>query len=145
MDTVTDIPLFSIVKEIEEKHGDDTRMIIEAMLPDDKKAEDFGKEIPVDELLWWCEFQDQIKVFDNLASVRNWFMEEVVLDPDFEEDELGDRCFHYSSTMEVVRNEEGEVIHEWDEYDAFRARNPHLFFDNEEDCKECSEFPEGVE
>jgi hypothetical protein len=145
MDVVTDIPLYSIIKEIEEKHGDDTRMIIEAMLPDDKEPEDFGKEIPVDELLWWCEFQDQFKVFDNLASVRHWFIEEVVLDPDFEEDERGDRCFHYSQNMEIVRNEEGEIIHEWDEYDAFRTRNPHLFLDGEEDCKDCSEFPEGVE
>ena len=41
--------IYSLIKEIEEKHGDisDTRMIIEAMLPDDKNAEDYGKEIGV--------------------------------------------------------------------------------------------------
>ena len=32
-----------LIKEIEEKHGEDTRMVIEAMLPDDKEAEDYRK------------------------------------------------------------------------------------------------------
>ena len=145
MDAVTDIPLYSLIKEIEEKHGEDTRMIIEAMLPDDKEAEDYGKEIPVDELLWWCEFQDQVKVFDNLASVRSWFMDELEKDPNFVEDELGDRCFHYTHNMEVIRDEEGKVIHEWEELDAFRERNPHLFGDDQENCETCNEWPEGVE
>ena len=55
------------------------------------------------DMMW---FKIKSKLFDNISSVRSWFMDEVEKDPNFVEDELGDRCFHYSHNMEVVRNEE---------------------------------------
>jgi len=44
--------------------------------------EDLETQVPVENLLWWCEFQDQIKVFDNIIAVQHWFMNEVEVDPE---------------------------------------------------------------
>ena len=82
MQTITDIPLYEIIKAIEEKHGEDTHMIIEAFIDDDNIHEDLESQVPVENLLWWCEFQDQIKVFDNIIAVQHWFMNEVEFDPE---------------------------------------------------------------
>ena len=83
METITDIPLYDIIREIEKKHGEDTHMVIEAFINDDNVHEDLEAEVPVDKLLWWCEFQDQITVFDNIAAVKHWFLNEVTYDPNY--------------------------------------------------------------
>ena len=82
MKSVTDIPLYDVIQAIEEKHGSDVHMVIEALLPDGKTPEDYKSEteMPVDELMWWCEFQDKVKVFDNIARVKDWFLNEVEFD-----------------------------------------------------------------
>lgn len=81
MSSITDIPLLELIEKIEKKHGQDIHMIIEAFIDDKNLHGDLETEVPVDKLLWWCEFQDQIKVFDHIASVENWFMNEVEVDP----------------------------------------------------------------
>lgn len=128
MESITDIPLYDVIQEIEEKHGHDVYMVIEAMLPESRTEDDYNNaDIPVSEIMWWCEFQDKTKVFDNIAAVKHWFLNEVEVDPALKEmDEMGDRCFHYSDGS-IVRNEEGQVIHEYDEYYAYRERNPEKF------------------
>lgn len=130
MKSVTDIPLYDVIQAIEEKHGSDVHMVIEALLPDGKTPEDYSTqtEMPVDELMWWCEFQDKVKVFDNIASAKHWFLNEVEFDAVLEAEakELGDLCWHYSDG-ELVRNEEGEVIHTDEEFDAYVARHPEKF------------------
>ena len=39
MKTVTDIPLYDVIQSIEEKHGSDVHMVIEALLPDGKSPD----------------------------------------------------------------------------------------------------------
>lgn len=81
METITDIPLYDLIQEIEKKHGTDIHMCIEAFIDDDNLHDDLESEVPVDKLMWWCEFQDQTKVFDRIESVKHWFLNEVVVDP----------------------------------------------------------------
>jgi len=153
MNSVTDIPLYDVIQSIEEKHGSDVHMVIEALLPEGKNPEDYESEpeLPVDELMWWCEFQDKVKVFDNITRVKDWFLNEVEFDEELEAEvqEMGDVCWHYSSgefSGELVRNEEGEVIHTDEEYAAYRERNPENFGDlPDQEFVECSGFPEGIE
>ena len=148
MKTVTDIPLYDVIQAIEEKHGSDVHMVIEALLPDGKTPEDYKSEteMPVDELMWWCEFQDKVKVFDNIARVKDWFLNEVEFDAVLEAEakEMGDLCWHYPNG-DLVRNEEGEVIHTDEEFTAFMERHPENFTSPEEECEDCTGWPEGVE
>ena len=77
----TDIPLYDIIQELEKKWGEKTHMVIDAFIDDGDPAEENAppadlKSVP-ENLLFWCEFQDQVKVFDNLASAKHWFLEEV--------------------------------------------------------------------
>lgn len=76
----TDIPLYQVIEELEGKWGEKTHMVIDAFIDEGSPEEDLApmddKKIP-ENLLFWCEFQDQIKVFDNLASAKHWFLEEV--------------------------------------------------------------------
>ena len=83
METITDIPLYDISQEIESKYGENTHMVIEAFINDNNEHEDLEKEVPVDKLMWWCEFQDQISVFDNVAALKHWFLNEVTYDPNY--------------------------------------------------------------
>jgi|11_taG_2_1085331.scaffolds.fasta_scaffold00028_39 hypothetical protein len=134
MNSVTDIPLYDVIREIEDKHGEDTYMTIEAML-DDEDTEEFENteqtEIPVEKLLWWCEFQDQVRVFDNIASVKDWFLNQVEKDPNWED--LGDKCF-YTMDGKLIRDEQGKIIHDDDEFVAYQKRNP----DWNSECVDCN-------
>tara|TARA_Y100000004_G_scaffold129120_1_gene145515 strand:+ start:2048 stop:2494 length:447 start_codon:yes stop_codon:yes gene_type:complete len=148
MKTVTDIPLYDVIQSIEEKHGSDVHMVIEALLPDGKTPEDYKSEaeVPVDELMWWCEFQDKVKVFDNIARVKDWFLNDVEFDAVLEAEakEMGDLCWHYPNG-DLVRNEEGEVIHTDEEFNAYMERHPEKFNSPQEECEDCTGWPEGVE
>lgn len=90
----TDIPLYDIIQELEKKWGEETHMVIDAFIDDGDPTEDDAPPLDLksapENLLFWCEFQDQVKVFDNLASAKHWFLEEVEYDEDYvriEEDE----------------------------------------------------------
>ena len=129
MNSVTDIPLYDVIQSIEEKHGSDVHMVIEALLPEGKNPEDYESEpeLPVDELMWWCEFQDKVKVFDNITRVKDWFLNEVEFDEELEAIPL----------LPLLNDEE---------YAAYRERNPENFGDlPDQECVECSGFPEGIE
>lgn len=81
---ITDIPLYEIIQEIEGKHGSDVHMVIEAIVDAEEEVKDeeiLRDGVPLSRIYWYCEFQDQVKVFDNISSAKHWFMNEVVFDP----------------------------------------------------------------
>lgn len=86
MSTISDIPLYDIIQEIEQKHGHEKHMSIEIITNDDAttdqphpivRGEDLyrpnGWQLN-DGIFFWCEFENQVAVFDNVASVRHWFL-----------------------------------------------------------------------
>lgn len=92
MNTVSDIPLYEIIQEIEGLHGEDKHMVIEIITNDDAEE---GKPHPLareedilrpngwqlkDGIWFWCEFENQIAVFDNVAAVKHWFMNDCLRD-----------------------------------------------------------------
>ena len=85
-----DIPLYEIVQEIEAKHGHELNMVIEAFLKDQKSEHDHIRDsdilehgqLTAAEVYWYCEFQEQKRVFDHIASVKKWFLEEVEYNPE---------------------------------------------------------------
>tara|TARA_Y100000361_G_scaffold153829_1_gene176809 strand:- start:645 stop:965 length:321 start_codon:yes stop_codon:yes gene_type:complete len=92
MTTVSDIPLYDIIKEIEGVHGENKHMSIEIISNDDEdddqphplvRGEDVdrpnGWELN-DGFLFWCEFENQVAVFDTVAAMRNWFLVDCVRD-----------------------------------------------------------------
>ena len=95
----------------------------------------------------WLESNlDKVKVFDNIARVKDWFLNEVEFDAELEAaaEEMGDVCWHYQNG-DLVRNEEGEVIHTDEEFSAYVARHPEKFAPPQEECEDCTGWPEGVE
>ncbi len=51
METITDIPLYDIIQEIESKYGENTHMVIEAFINDNNEHEDLEKEVPVEKII----------------------------------------------------------------------------------------------
>ena len=87
---LSELPLYEIVQEIEKKHGHELNMVIEAFLKDQKPEYDHirdsdileNDELTAAEVYWYCEFQDQKKLFDHIAQVKHWFLEEVEYNPE---------------------------------------------------------------
>lgn len=80
MALVSDIPIIDLIKEIENKHGEDTHMVIEVVVKDEKHSnidEDHLGNLDEKDILWWVEFKNEQKVFDNFAMVRHYFLNEV--------------------------------------------------------------------
>lgn len=80
MALVSDIPIFSFIREIEKKHGEDTHMVIEAVIKNEEYSnvsEDDIGNLNEEDVLWWVEFENEQKVFDNFAMVKHYFLNEV--------------------------------------------------------------------
>tara|TARA_B100001063_G_scaffold225722_1_gene234760 strand:- start:1092 stop:1523 length:432 start_codon:yes stop_codon:yes gene_type:complete len=92
MTTVSDIPLYEIIQEIEGVHGSETHMVIEIITNDEPKD---GKPHPLireedvlrpdgwqlnDGIWFWCEFENQVAVFDNVAALKHWFLVDCLRD-----------------------------------------------------------------
>jgi hypothetical protein len=77
MTLVSDIPILKLAFDAEEKHGEDTHMVIEVVLkegiPESKLEEN---EVTTDDVLWWVEFEGQQKIFDEFASVEHFLLQE---------------------------------------------------------------------
>jgi hypothetical protein len=72
---LSEIPLFDLIFAVEDKHGVDTHMVIEAVSKNpNKDVDDF--DITDDEVLWWVEFKDDRKVLNSFEEVRTFFLEE---------------------------------------------------------------------
>jgi hypothetical protein len=70
---LSDLPIFELVIKAEEKHGEKTHMVIEAVSKDpNKEVSDF--DITTDDVIWWVEFKDQKKTFETFNEVENYFL-----------------------------------------------------------------------
>lgn len=79
MALVSELPLFGLAMEAEKKHGVDTHMAIEVVLkdvPDDDEID--PGEVEEEHVMWWVEFENDVKVFDNFEMVRHYLLEEAV-------------------------------------------------------------------
>ena len=79
MTLVSDIPILQLALDAEKKHGEDTHMVIEVVLKEDvpESALD-SNEVTTDDVLWWVEFEDQQKIFDEFDCVKKFLLEEAV-------------------------------------------------------------------
>lgn len=80
MALVSDIPIIDLIKEIEEKHGEDTHMVIEVVVKNEDHVdidEDNIGNLKESDVLWWVEFENDQKVFDNFSMVKHYFLNEV--------------------------------------------------------------------
>lgn len=79
MTLVSDIPILQLASEAEQKHGEDTHMVIEVVLKEDvpELALD-SNEVTTDDVLWWVEFEDQQRIFDEFDCVKKFLLEEAV-------------------------------------------------------------------
>lgn len=79
MTLISDIPILQLAFEAEEKHGEDTHMVIEVVLKEDVPESKLdSNEVTTDDVLWWVEFEDQQKIFDEFDCVRTFLLEEAV-------------------------------------------------------------------
>lgn len=64
-----------IAIKAEEKHGEDTHMVIEIVVKEEK--ENIGLEsLTEDDVVWWVEFEDQQKIFDDFDMVTDFLLNE---------------------------------------------------------------------
>jgi hypothetical protein len=78
---VSDIPIIDLIKEIEEKHGEDTHMVIEVVVKNEEHIdvdEDMIGNLKESDVMWWVEFENEQKVFDNFSMVKHYFLNEVL-------------------------------------------------------------------
>lgn len=74
---LSDVPIMKLALAAEEKHGEDTHMVIEAIPKNNDVTTDMN-EVSVDDVVWWVEFQDQVKTFNTFDEVEKFFLEEAV-------------------------------------------------------------------
>lgn len=87
MALISELPIFQLALEAEEKHGEDTHMVIEVVLKpgieediiDEVGSEDYDpSRVGEDDVHWWIEFEDQIRIFDSFQMVRHYLLEQAV-------------------------------------------------------------------
>ena len=87
MALISELPILGLAMEAEEKHGQDVHMAIEVVLKegieqdiiDDVGNEDYDPQlVGEDDVYWWVEFEDQIRIFDKFVAVRHYLLEEAV-------------------------------------------------------------------
>lgn len=82
MALVSDLPLFGVALEAEKKHGVDTHMVIEVVV---KNVNTVAEEEEVDPsildedaVMWWVEFENEVKIFDRFEMVEHYLLNEAV-------------------------------------------------------------------
>ena len=60
--------------DAEKKHGVETHMVIEAV----PKTETEPEEPTEDDVVWWVEFENIKKTFENFDDVKSYLLEEAV-------------------------------------------------------------------
>ena len=90
--SIDELPMYEVIQEIEQKWDPHKyNMVIDAMLTADSEEELEAMHTLSDNQLlldkvpegkdggitWYCEFQDQKRVFDTIAAARHWFLHEV--------------------------------------------------------------------
>lgn len=78
MTLISDIPILKLAYEAEQKHGEDTHMVIEVVLKNDIPEDKLKtNEVTTDDVLWWVEFEDNQMVFDDFAAVEDYLLNQV--------------------------------------------------------------------
>jgi hypothetical protein len=77
MTLLSEVPIFNLALAAEKKHGEHTHMVIEA-IPKDENANTDINNVSVNDVVWWVEFEDQVKTFNTFDEVSRFFMEEAV-------------------------------------------------------------------
>ena len=90
--SIDELPMYEVIQEIEKKWDPlKYNMVIDAMLTADSEQELEAMHTLTDNQLlmdkipegkdggitWYCEFQDEKRVFDTIAAARHWFLYEV--------------------------------------------------------------------
>jgi|TARA_B100000035_G_scaffold295247_1_gene286177 hypothetical protein len=85
MALISELPIFQVAQEAEEKHGVDTHMVIEVVLKPyvaealEGDDEDYDPSyVGEDDVYWWVEFENEIKVFDSFAVVKDYLLNKAV-------------------------------------------------------------------
>jgi len=83
MALVGELPIMELAIKAEEKHGEDTHMVIEVVLKEhvtkELEASDYNPAyVGEEDVYWWVEFEDQIRVFDDFRMVEHYLMEQAV-------------------------------------------------------------------
>jgi len=90
---LNDIPLFELIFAAEDKHGEKTHMVIEAVSKNPEK-EINEMDLTVNDVVWWVEFKDDKRVLDTFEEVQKYF--------------LGEGC-----DLSKVKTQEGKVKITW--------------------------------
>jgi hypothetical protein len=77
MTLLSEVPIFNLALAAEKRHGEHTHMVIEA-IPKDENANIDINNVSIDDVVWWVEFEDQVKTVNTFDEVSHFFMEEVV-------------------------------------------------------------------
>lgn len=90
--SIDELPMYEVIQEIEAKWDPlKYNMVIDAMLTADTEQELEAMHTLADNQLlmdripegkdggitWYCEFQDEKRIFDTIAAARHWFLNEV--------------------------------------------------------------------
>lgn len=70
---LSEIPLFDLIFAAEDKHGEETHMVIEAVSKNpDKEINDM--DVTTDDIVWWVEFKNDQRVLDTFEEVEKYFL-----------------------------------------------------------------------
>lgn len=76
---LTEIPIIALAMKAEEKHGEDTHMVIEAIAKNPEVNIDTDPmDVDVSDVVWWVEFEDKVKTFDTFDEVEKFLLVEAV-------------------------------------------------------------------
>jgi hypothetical protein len=85
MALISELPMFEVALKAEEKHGTDTHMAIEVVLKpeyaDLLEGDDpyyNPADVEEDHVMWWVEFENDIKIFDDFLLVEHYLLNEAV-------------------------------------------------------------------
>lgn len=85
MALISELPIFDLAQRAEEKHGEDTHMVIEVVLKEyvaeklEGEEEDYDPSyVGEEDVYWWIEFENQVKIFDNFTLVEDYLMNKAV-------------------------------------------------------------------
>lgn len=73
---ITDIPIMDVAIQAENKHGEDTHMVIEIVIKENVEENKGIESLTEDDVLWWVEFEDEQKIFDTFEMVSHYLLEE---------------------------------------------------------------------
>jgi len=74
MRKLNELPLIETIFDAEKKHGIKTHMVIEAV----PKTETEPENPTENDVVWWVEFENLAKTFENFDDVKHFLLEEAI-------------------------------------------------------------------